>query len=199
MRHTFLRCYLLLPLAFAIAGCGGPVDLGNRYAFPTVGPVTRQGGRTNILAYSFTASTNCASIGETVTFIATLKNISTVPITITTTPTVDFVVRPVHWSVTQTQPEPVRRWSETPMYPSSVDFVLTPGVEYTYRWDWIAEDVYDGSGVKGAIIQFFLGEMQSPIFLREPGGPDLFVDVGRVTGGDSGYGLSCAEMRAQQN
>lgn len=198
MRHIFSCCFLLC-LAFPLAACGGPVDLGNRYAFPTVGPVTSQGGRANILAYSFTASTNCAAIGETVTFIATLKNISTVPITITTTPTVDFVVRPVRWSVTQTEPEPVRRWSETPMYPTSFDPVLLPAMEHTYRWEWVAEQVYDELGVKGTRIQFFIGDMKSPNFLRQQGGPELFVDVGRVTGGDSGYGLSCAEMRAQQN
>lgn len=198
MRHIFSCCFLLC-LAFPLAACGGPVDLGNRYAFPTVGPVTRQGGRANILAYSFTASTNCAVIGETVVVTATLTNLATMPITITTTPMIDFVVRPVRWSAAKTEPEPVRRWSESPAYPVSFDPVLSGGQERTYTWQWVAEPVYDESGVKGATVQFFTGDLKFPRGSRRPqGGPELFVDVGRVTGGDSGYGPSCAEMRAPE-
>jgi hypothetical protein len=145
------------------------------------------------MAIDVTASTNCAEIGEPVTFTATLTSEANAPLTITTRPVVDFVLRPVAWEETQ-GPEPIQRWSQTSSYPSVIDPVFAPGEQRQYQWVWIADAVYGQFGVNGVRAQFFIGAIPQQGF--GPGGDEVWVGVRTMPGGESSEsGMRCADMR----
>jgi hypothetical protein len=117
-----------------VAGCG-PIPGGT---VPNLEPVARTTGITGTLNTTLTASTNCAKVGELITFTLTLENLRTQPMTLTDTPRLDLVIEP-HRAIRN--PADVQRWSADPDYPS-IDVVLHPREVRQYAWGWHADPRY---------------------------------------------------------
>lgn len=105
---------------------------------PTRGPVISTTVPASGVAASLTASTNCVTVGETVTFTLALTNTTTVPMTLTGTHPIEMVLEGFRGS-------PILHWSATASYPSSVDPVLHPGEQCRYSWPWVADAMYASS------------------------------------------------------
>lgn len=85
------------------------------------------------------ANTNCAEVGEVVTFTVTLANETTQPFTVTGDPLLDIVVQAPPISG---QPAPVARWPQSVYYPAQITPVWQPGESRTYQWPWRVDPAF---------------------------------------------------------
>ncbi len=158
---------------------------------PTIGPVNGGGGRARFLDFDFSASTNCAAIGETVVFTVVVTATATDPVILTATPPLEITLEPRRWRAEA--PPPLRRWSDSPAYPSAIDPVLRPGEQRTYTWEWTAEQVYGDSGVLGVTATLFTTIDDRGIDQGADGVLYVGVEAFELPGtGDAG--LPCTEM-----
>jgi hypothetical protein len=187
-----------------LSGCV-PVPFTTPDRTPTIGPV--QIGRVDPdaapsigLSMELTTNTNCAEVGEVVTFTARIHNNEVRRITLKGSPPLDIILSlgPPE-SIEETE-LPVRRWSETPAFPQSFDPVLQPGELRTYQWSWTAEQVFypnpDRPG-NGVWISFYRGAVVSTSGGSRPAGALIgYMGVGKmdfIAGPDSS--IPCAELR----
>ena len=138
------------------------------------------------------ANTNCAEIGEMVTFTASFTNTATYPVTITTEPVMDMVLMPAQWDPTD-GPEPVQRWSESDQYPTDLPTVVQPGEEWVYQWRWQADPVFRSQKGSEVRAQLVTGQIQLRASSVPEGGPEVWVGVGamRLPGGGA---VECYEL-----
>ena len=136
-----------------------PLPIPSAPPFPTVGPVQRISGNASRTMAVIQSSTNCAEIGEMVTFTASFTNTATYPVTITTEPVMDMVLMPSRWDPAD-GPEPVQRWSESDQYPTDLPTVVQPGEEWVYQWRWQADPVFNPQGRSEVRAQLVTGQIQ---------------------------------------
>ncbi|NOK63285.1 MAG: hypothetical protein GFH27_549325n7 [Chloroflexi bacterium AL-W] len=133
--HRMWLVHLYLSVILTISSCGfregpprlEPVEFGGGGSSGSFGAVT-------------TVSTNCAEIGEWVTFEVTLHNGSEVVVELTDTPPFDLILEPAWWELTT--PKPIDRWSESYQYPQEIDRVFEPGERQSYTWKWQAKSTF---------------------------------------------------------
>jgi hypothetical protein len=112
-----------MSLALALVACGEPTP-------PTRGPVQASGGQQDSGKLTLSASTNCALLGETLTFTLQVKNTATYPLEFTGPPLFDMTIKRVG--------QPQVRWSETDQYPATINPVMAPGEIRDYQWQWVS-------------------------------------------------------------
>ena len=129
--HLVRLVYLCFGMTMLLSSCGfreGP---------PRLEPVEFGGIGNNIdLGTKVIASTNCAQIGEWVTFEVVLHNGVDFPIELTDSPPFDLILKPAQWNLSD--PQPIERWSDSYQYPQEIDRVLEPGERQSYTWKWQA-------------------------------------------------------------
>ncbi len=119
----------------SVAGCG-PSPGGT---VPKLEPIEDSTEWGNSFKTTLNASTNCAEIGELITFTLTIENRTSNPITLTNMPLIDIVIEPQR---TITNPADVQRWSADPRYPHPVDSRIDAHSIRTYTWEWPADPRY---------------------------------------------------------
>ena len=124
----------LMVLMVLLTACESGAEGG---PFPTLGPVSNIGGRQGRVVSELTASTNCAEVGEVVTFTLHIRNDATFPITLTGPPFLEIVVQPVYQ-----EGAPIQRWSASEQYPAAINPLFVPGEDRTYVWRWTADAAY---------------------------------------------------------
>jgi hypothetical protein len=195
MKRWTMACIFVV-VGVTLGGCRSPIALpsGHERPLPTIGPLQNITGTSGDILLEITAPTNCAEIGDQVTFTGRITNKATYPVTIITVPLVDFVISPANWRASK-GPKPIQRWSQTNQYPQNINPILAPGEQRTYQWHWTADAVYGEFGVNGVQTQFVVGEMplKTSSFI---GGIDVWVGVRTIPGGESSEsGIACADMR----
>ena len=180
---------MLLVISMLLPGC---VPFAEQFtpAVPTIGPVQHRSGNTYTPIYHIQANTNCADIGEMVTFTARVTNTLTFPVTITTEPVMDIVLSPANWDPAD-GPEPIQRWSESAEYPEDFPTEMQTGEEWVYQWRWQADAVYGAGGVNGVRAQLQMGQVQLRGSAIPSGGPDVDVGVEHMTWGN---GVECTQL-----
>jgi hypothetical protein len=113
-----------LALALTLVACGEPTP-------PTRGSIQTQGGDPDTGQLTLAASTNCAMLGETITFTLRIKNIATTSLAFTHPPLFDMTISQVNG--------PKVRWSDSAQYPSAMNPILAPGEVREYQWHWVAD------------------------------------------------------------
>lgn len=185
---------LLILTAWVLTSCTVTLPFsahGLERPLPTIGPVQQVTGISELIRTELTATTNCANIGDVITFTGRVTNESNHPLTITSYPPFDFVLRPANWRSNASMP--VQHWSEISSDASSANPVLAPGETRTYLWQWIADAVYGQRGVNGIRVTFIIGEI--PQETRPSGGPEVWVGVHTMPGGEvSEAGIECAAL-----
>lgn len=187
---------LLVMVSLLLAGCTIRLPMtarGLERPLPTIGPITQASGGPDSIFWQITSSTNCAEIGEMVTFSVQLVNETTYPVTITNTPLLDIVIQPAQWPFEM--PEPVQRWSEARSYPREMSPILAPGEVRRYQWQWQADAVYGQYGVNGVKARFITGTIQKQHSSTPAGGVDVWVGVRTMPGGEVAQaGIECAAL-----
>ncbi|NOK63291.1 MAG: hypothetical protein GFH27_549325n3 [Chloroflexi bacterium AL-W] len=180
---------MLLVISMLLPGC---VPFAEQFtpAVPTIGPVQGLSGSTNRTTAVIQANTNCAEIGEMVTFTASFTNTVPYTVTITTEPIMDIVLSPANWDPAD-GPEPIQRWSESEQYPHDFATVVEPGEEWVYQWRWQADAVYGAGGVNGVRAQLQMGQVQLRSSAIPSGGPQVAVGVEHMTWGN---GIECTQL-----
>lgn len=113
-----------LALALTLVACGEPTP-------PTRGPIQTGGGSRDTGQITLAASTNCATLGETITFTLRIKNIAPTSLEFTHPPLFDMTISQVNG--------PKTHWSNSPRYPSAINPILAPGQVREYQWNWVAD------------------------------------------------------------
>ena len=176
MPRVLLLIALLLEIGL-LTQCGQlPLPIPSAPPFPTVGPVQRISGSTHRTTAVLQASTNCADIGEMVTFTASFTNTVPYPITITTEPVLDIVLIPAQWDAAD-GPEPIQRWSESDQYPENLPNVMQAGEEWVYQWRWQADPMFHSQGSTKVLAQLQRGQIQLQNSAIPAGGPEVEVGV----------------------
>jgi hypothetical protein len=172
---------------FATLGCYPPPS-----PLPTIGPVrVGASGTPGFPDIDLWASTNCAAIGETVVFTLEVISTTTQTMVLTGTPTLDIVLEPRHWPISQ--PRPVRRWSQSAAYPpQGIDPQIRPGEHRTYTWEWVAEPTYGAPEVLGVNAHVATRVMEQGI-AQGAGTTNLYVGVESFA--DAGArGMPCSAL-----
>ncbi|NOK63287.1 MAG: hypothetical protein GFH27_549325n5 [Chloroflexi bacterium AL-W] len=156
-----------------------PLPIPSAPPFPTVGPVQRISGNASRTMAVIQSSTNCAEIGEMVTFTASFTNTATYPVTITTEPVMDIVLSPSNWTAGD-DPALVQHWSESDQYPTEFPTVAQPNEVWTYQWRWQADAIYHQPDVYDMRVQLIMGEIQLQGSSVPSGGHELGIGVGAI-------------------
>ncbi|KAB8144314.1 hypothetical protein F8S13_05400 [Chloroflexia bacterium SDU3-3] len=132
------RCMLLCLLPLANLRACGPQD----NTPPTRGPITtRQWIEPTMMNFVLSSSTNCADVGQVITFTVRLENNYREPVTFDGNPPVDMVISPVQDN--PDAPIGLVRWSESPTYPAQMITQIGPGESHSYQWQWRADEAYE--------------------------------------------------------
>jgi hypothetical protein len=186
--NTGVNLLILVLVALLLTSCdlwqgeGGPI--------PTLGPM-QTGGEADDTLIELTSTTNCAEIGEVVTFTVRIANHRKTPATFTGTPLFDVVIRPAKYRLT-----PVQRWSESNQYPATINPVFAPGEERTYQWHWTADAIYAPAAVEGNGVEVTLttAYFRSDTIFPQGGSLPPFV-IGVMSRNLPNGAIRCAEMR----
>ena len=161
--------------------------------FPTIGPVRQESGGPGSRHLELSASTNCAEVGEVITFTITMTNEMEVPMTLADTHRLDIVLKPSGGV------GPTQRWSATSQYPTTINPVLAPYETRTYHWRWKADAVYaqvQQTDFTGVFAQFTSSEFLPKGYAPLPGGSvEVYVGVGAHILPQPGTNVPCTEMR----
>jgi hypothetical protein len=192
MYYVYRSCLLLLVMLLLATCALGPRAV-HQSAIPTIGPVRQGTGGPGSRHFELSANTNCAEVGEVVTFTTTLANETSVPITLTGTPLVDIVLKPIGEIV------PPLRWSTTPDYPKNINPIFAPGEGRTYTWQWVADAAYlqpQQTHNNGVIAQLTFGDVIAEGYKLHPRGSiEVYVGVGTHNLPMPGSNVRCADMR----
>ena len=139
------------------------------------------------------ASTNCAEVGDFVTFTVNLQNLSDKATTIDGTPSFDITL--TQMKIEKSEPTPPVRWSNTNQYPTNPTTVLAPGEQRTYTWQWQAtqEFALTTLGDKNVKVAFSMGALQRENSTRTPAG-EIRVLIGVNKYSSSGGLWKCSNM-----
>lgn len=138
----------MLTLVFVLTGCTPHRECCDP---PPRGPVQTR-AEADVADGTFddalAASTNCADIGQIITFEVRFYNRRLEPVTLTDDPPFDIEIRPARPDASV----PVQVWSQHADYPQPIKPVIAAGETRVYQWHWRAEPVYgrallDGYGV----------------------------------------------------
>ncbi|KAB8144315.1 hypothetical protein F8S13_05405 [Chloroflexia bacterium SDU3-3] len=182
------RCMLLCLLPLANLRACGPQD----NTPPTRGPITtRQRINPSMMNFVLSSTTNCADIGQVITFTVRLENNYREPINLDSNPPVDIVITPA--TDDPTQPIAPIRWSESPTYPAQMITKIEPGESHSYQWQWHADAAYGQYGsINNGIIARIATNAQ---FAGRPLMVDESLYVGVKSGGLlPGPSWLCSEM-----
>lgn len=141
----------LVLITFLLSGCSPFLNAGR----PRLGPVQGKGRVPNGGSITLAANTNCAVVGEVVTFTLTIANAETHPVTFTGDPLFDIVL-------SHGNQRDVRRWSDTAQYPPNINPVFAPGEERTYTWQWTADAIYVPDRLTSGVIAQVTTKVISP-------------------------------------
>ncbi|MEP7188170.1 MAG: hypothetical protein ABI901_03135, partial [Roseiflexaceae bacterium] len=192
MNHVYRSCLLPLALLLLAACALGPRPV-HQSVTPTIGPVQQRSGGAGTPDIELIANTNCAEVGEIVTFTIRMMNRMSLLITFTGTPLVDIVLKPSGESV------PLLRWSTTSQYPKDINPVFAPGEIRTYQWQWVADAAYvqpQQTTDNGVIAQLTFGDVIAEGYSPLPGGSiEVYVGVGTHILPMPGTNVRCADMR----
>lgn len=116
------RWLLFALIAVVLGSCGEPTP-------PTIGPIQIGGGNEEIGTLSLSATTNCAVLGETITFTLRVANTADYSLQFSNPPLFDMTIR---------KPNGLEiRWSDTDQYPIDINPVMSPGEVREYQWTWM--------------------------------------------------------------
>lgn len=190
------RVYIMIMLAIMpmlLVGCI-PGELLRQARQPRIEPVSLVSGGHGSETIALLANTNCAEVGEIVTFTLRIANQMTEPMTITGQLVLDIVLQPNNW--TSTEPESFRYWSQSTQYPVAIDRVLVPGEEHIYQWQWVAKLVYSPPNAQGVIASVNVGLIETPSGgATRAGDVRVAVGVDTMPGGESPAGIQCKSMK----
>ena len=116
------------------------------------------------------ASTNCAEIGDIVTFTVNLQKLSDKTTTIDGTPPFDITL--TQMKIAKSEPTSLVRWSNTNQYPTNPTTVLAPGEQRIYTWQWQAtqEFALTTLGDENVKVTFSMGALKIDNSTRTPAG-----------------------------
>lgn len=185
------RMCILLLLLVEMVGCT-PEFLG-KYALPRKELVKAGGSHPVLGLLELTASTNCAEVGEVVTFTVRYKNETADPITLVSDPLLDIVIVAHPQGGNATIPQ--QRWSASTHYPATINPVVQPGEERTYTWQWKADGIYAQDSVDRVTItaEAQVSRLQNAL----PQGIEQQVSIGvsRIEGNRPGTSIPCRDLR----
>jgi hypothetical protein len=194
MRLRTINLLILLFILLSMTGCADVRQTLRDARIPTIGPVQGEVGRPGRASLTLSSNTNCAEIGEVITFDLRIANEATYPITLTGNLLFDIVLEPASWPLAG--PIPARRWSESNQYPNTVNQVLAPGTAQTYQWQWAAEAVYGQAGVKGIVASVSTAVLRPGDTNLQASKVEIGVGVHSMPGGESAHaGIECAAMQ----
>lgn len=181
IRRLTLLVSVLSTLLLASCEGGGP---------PPIEPVSYPpGDKAN---FQISASTNCAEIGEVVTFTARIGNAEKYAVILVGDPALDIVVQPVLWP--QTEVKPVRRWSDSDQYPQQIVRTFLPGEERTYTWKWVAENIHAKYPATLLSVDFATAALVNPSGGGQSAGTiSIAIGVDRTRTPSGGY-VACSEL-----
>ncbi|HEU5012304.1 MAG TPA: hypothetical protein VFT66_07155 [Roseiflexaceae bacterium] len=196
-----LRVVALIGIVLMVLVCvlliynGGSFDMNEflrERAKPKLEPVENGTSQPGLVYVDFTANTNCAVVGETITMTVELANRTAGPLTLTNTPPVDIVITPQSgFNDPLYGPRPLR-WSTTPNYPTNIAPLLQPGERRTYQWLWTVPPVYQ-TPVGGDVMVDLFVTSQAPGQSPQPDRVTLYLGIGSVAAGQARF--PCAELR----
>lgn len=178
---------LLLGLLLLLHGCG-------LRQTPALEPVRAGSGGSGDFEEEITASTNCAEVGEMVTFTVNLANRTEKPLTLTGAPLFDITLQPFKW--TRAGAPPSERWSESGQYPANVNPVLQAGEQRSYTWQWLVTPRFAQQGTEGnnLLVSYSMGETIFNNGNRTPAGTTtVLVSIGKYVSGAGSW--PCSELR----
>jgi uncharacterized repeat protein (TIGR01451 family) len=201
MRQIARSIRLVSVLALVVLGLGACVSPISIPApppppRPTIGPVRDQAGGPGLASLELTSNTNCAEVGEVVTFTLTISNEMTYPITLTGTPVLDIIISPAAANVPK--PSPNQRWSESGQYPSSVSPILAPHEVRIYKWLWKADSAYASQPepqYNGVVVSASTAELRPSASAPRGNGTTIYLGIGTRDLSYPGAYIRCADMQ----
>lgn len=191
------RGLIVVIVGVVVLLCGVPglaymlIDF-NALSKPAIQPVEVESGRASVIDVSLRASTNCADVGEEVTFTVRVANLQDQPLQLVANPPFDIIIEPYQGGA-----GPTIRWSESDQYPATIDPVLAPREVRTFEWRWIADVVYDPLTTAGASGTQVLVPIS---VINSNGMPEIASDIKLIVGvgfhPEAGNnGIICSDMR----
>jgi hypothetical protein len=178
-------------VALLATSCASIDEIRTEWTRPTIGPLSDGGDRPGVPAVSLATSTNCAAIGEAVTFTVQIVNNEPVAITMPITPALDIVLRPNMFD--PPTPSNTRHWSDTDQYPRNLNLVLQPAEERRYTWTWMAEAQYGSPEVMGIVARAIVPILEPGTTIPVSLGGNVY--VGAQYRLYDGGPFPCAKMR----
>jgi hypothetical protein len=189
MIHRLILFGMLAGLLLAACALGPrPV---HQTVFPTIGPVRHVSGLSTAARVELTASTNCAEVGEVVTFTTQITNEMSIPMTLRGLPPLDILLK------SAVPGAPPQRWSATPQYPKAINPVLAPGEVRMYEWQWVADAAYaqlEQTTYNGVEARLELGGAFVGEETIAGGSIAVYVGVGAHVLPQPGTNVRCADM-----